>query len=247
MVFLSIIVATTLVGLISFIGIFFFVANTDINKLTFYFVSLASGTMLGTAFLHLIPETLEQHANNALLFIGIGIFVFFILEKLLIWRHCHSHRHLTDHHRPTAARMVVVGDAIHNFIDGAIIASSFMADRHIGISVTAAIILHEIPQEIGDFGILIHGGYSKKKALIVNALTATTAILGSVITYFFLEAMPLLQIVLLPLAAGGILYIALADLIPQLHDQTDIKDTFGQIALLSVGFGLMVLLKASHH
>lgn len=246
MVFLSIIVATTLVGLISFVGIAFFLSKTDMHKMTFYFVSLASGTMLGSAFLHMIPETIEQHAKNALPLIGLGVFVFFILEKLLIWRHCHTHQRPEDHHRPIAARMVIVGDAIHNLIDGAIIASSFLAGPRIGISVTAAIILHEIPQELGDFGILIHGGYTVKKALLVNALTATTAVLGAIVTYFFLEAVPFFQTILLPLAAGGFLYISLADLIPQLHEKTDVKETFGQIVLLSVGFGLMALLPTGH-
>lgn len=241
MVFLSIIVATALVGLISFVGIAFFISKVDFHKMTFYFVSLASGTMLGSAFLHLMPEALEHNAQRGLLVICLGIFVFFILEKLLIWRHCHFHQHPDDHHRPTAARMVIAGDAIHNFIDGAIIAASFLADHRIGMSVTAAIILHEIPQELGDFGILVHGGFSMKKALVINGLTATSALLGAVITYCFLEAVPLLQTFLLPLTAGGFLYIALADLIPQLHNRTDIKETVSQIALITIGFGLTTL------
>jgi zinc and cadmium transporter len=141
--------------------------------------------------------------------------------------------------------MVIIGDAIHNFIDGAIIASSFLVDREIGISVTAAIMLHEIPQELGDFGILIHGGYSPKKALLINGLTATSAILGAVLTYFFLAAVPFLTGTLVPFTAGGFLYIALADLIPQLHEKTSIKESLSQIALLGLGFGIMILFK--HH
>src|SRR4051812_33572936 len=125
MIFLSIVVATTLVGLISLAGIVFFVAKTDVHKLTSYFISLASGTMLGSAFLHLIPEAMEHNAKNAVTFVCVGVFFFFILEKFLVWRHCHLHQYPEDHSRPTAARMVIVGDAIHNFIDGVLIASSF--------------------------------------------------------------------------------------------------------------------------
>ena len=251
MIFLSILASTTLVGLISFVGIFCFFAKNNLQKLTFYFVSLASGTMLGSAFLDLIPEALETSAKRAPATIGAGIFIFFILEKFLIWRHCHSHEHAMindgrrpgDYHRPIAARMVIVGDAIHNFIDGAIIASSFLLNPRVGISVTAAIIFHEIPQELGDFGILIRGGYSVRRALIVNALTATTAIIGAVITYFFLEAVPPFQAVIVPITAGGFLYIALADLIPQLHDHVTLRETLSQIALLLLGFGLMAFVK----
>jgi zinc and cadmium transporter len=246
MVFLSIIFATAIVGLISFVGVFVFFAKNDLSTLTFYFVSLASGTMLGSAFLDLIPEALEKNPKSALPITCGGIFFFFILEKLLIWRHCHSHEPGGDHHKPVAARMVVIGDAIHNFIDGAIIASSFLISRPVGVAITTAIVLHEIPQELGDFGILIRGGYSVKRALVVNGLTATTAVLGSVVTYFFLEALPLAQGFLIPITAGGFLYIALADLIPQLHDNVSFKETVGQITLLTVGFGLMGLLKHSH-
>lgn len=259
MIFLSIIAATLMVGLISFVGAFFFLAKNDTSKLTFYFVSLASGTMLGSAFLDLIPEALEQNTHNALLMIVIGVFFFFILEKFLIWRHCHTHEHPTfakdsagkpadslaiHHQKPIAAGMVLAGDAIHNFIDGAIIASSFLIDQRVGMSVTAAIMLHEIPQELGDFGILIRGGYTMKRALIANCLTGTTALLGAIITYFFLEAVPIFQSMLVPFTAGGFLYIALADLIPQLHERTSLKETMLQIALLLLGFGVMASL---HH
>ncbi len=165
MTLLLILLATISVGLISLIGILFFVAKTDTTKMTFYFVSLASGTMLGSAFLHLIPEALENHPAHVFPMVCAGVFIFFILEKFLIWRHCHTHRHVADAHRPTAARMVIVGDTVHNFLDGAIIASSFLVSHTVGLSVTAAIILHEIPQELGDFGVLVHGGYSPEASV----------------------------------------------------------------------------------
>ena len=247
MIFLHIIAATTVVGLISFSGVLFFLAKeNNHHRLTFYFVSLASGTMLGNAFMNLIPEAMDQNHDNALIMIALGIFIFFILEQFLIWRHCHSHEHSTDHQKPIAARMVIIGDAVHNFIDGAMIASAFLIDARVGMAVTTAIILHEIPQEMGDFGILIRGGYSVKRALIVNAWTATTALIGATATYVFLETAPLAQTFLVPIIAGGFLYIPLADLIPQLHEKVALKQMLIQIALLLGGFGLMTMFRHGH-
>ena len=244
MILVWILLSTVLLGAISFIGSVFLVSKIDLRKLTFYFVSLASGSLLGTAFFHLMPEALEQNPN-ALSFMGAGIFFFFILEKFLVWRHCHLHQHPEDHARPTAASMIIVGDGIHNFIDGIIIASAYLAGIPIGLSVTVAVLLHEIPQEIGDFGTLIHGGYPVKKALLVNGLTAMSAVVGAVVAYFSVESIPFLQSTLLPVAAGGFLYIALADLIPQLHLQVRLRQTLGQIALLAIGFGVMMTF--AHH
>ena len=243
MTFLWILLSTVAVGLVSIVGILFFITKSDIRKLTFYLISLASGTMLGSAFLHLIPESLALDAARSPLLISLGVFFFFTLEKLFIWRHCHHHQYPEDHTRPIAANMVIVGDGIHNFIDGVIIASSFIASPSLGLSVTTAIILHEIPQELGDFGILVHGGYTVRRALLMNVLTATTAIFGAVLTYFFIGAVPLLQTYLVPITAGGFLYIALADLIPQLHVQVAARQTLGQIFLLALGFAFMLLLR----
>lgn len=243
MTLLYILTATVTVGLISLIGILFFVAKMDIRKSAFYFVSLASGTMLGTAIIHLLPEALELSPHTTPTMVALGVFLFFILEKLLIWRHCHLHNQWEHHHRPVTAHMVIVGDAVHNFIDGIIIASSFMISTPLGISVTTAIVLHEIPQELGDFGILVHGGYTMKRAVMMNCLAALSAIAGAVITYFFLEAAPMMQASLVPITAGGFLYIALADLIPQLHEQAELKHTALQIVLLAAGFGMVMLLR----
>ena len=244
MVLTQIIIATLLVGVLSFIGIVFFAFKLNIRKITFYLISLASGTMLGAAFLHLIPQSLASQKELNLIPIGLGIFFFFILEKFLVWRHCHHHQRPEDHSRPVAARMVLFGDAIHNFIDGIIIASAFMVSPHVGISITLAIMLHEIPQELGDFGVLIHGGMSTRQAFLMNALTALAAVLGGLLTYFFIGHSIWLQTLIVPMAAGGFLYIALADLIPQLHVQTSGSQSLAQIALLSTGFGLMALI---HH
>lgn len=244
---LEIIVASLAVSLMSFIGVIFFGLGLNIRRITFYLISLASGTLLGGAVLHLIPEALETSGPKIFESVALGIFLFFILEKFLIWRHCHIHQRPEDHSKPVAARMVLVGDAIHNAIDGAIIASAFVTSPRIGISITIAIILHEIPQELGDFGILIHGGYTMKEALFLNVLTATTSLVGAVITFFFIGASQMIALHVLPVAAGGLLYIALADLIPQLHDQFEPGETILQILLLGIGFGTMVLLRHATH
>jgi zinc and cadmium transporter len=240
---LQILLSTLLVSLFSFVGILLISLRMDINKLTFYLISLASGALIGGAFLHLIPETLQGNPHTGLFWIAIGVFFFFILEKLLIWRHCHHHHEPTDHARPVTARMVLIGDTIHNFIDGVIIATGFMTSPSLGISVTVAIIFHEIPQELGDFGILVHGGFKPMQALFMNALTATSAIAGGLMTYFFFGASTTVHAMVMPLAAGGFLYIALADLIPQLHVQTNIRQTVSQIILLIVGFSIITFLK----
>lgn len=245
MTLLWILTATVLVGLISLIGVFTVGFKIHTKKITFFLISLASGSMLGGAFFHLIPESLEQGAERALPTIGVGVFVFFILEKFFIWRHCHLHQNPAEHGRPTAASMILASDAIHNFIDGVIIASAFLASPHVGVSVSLAIMFHEIPQELGDFGVMVHCGFSVKKALVANLLTATTAIAGALGAYFFIEAMPLVQMYILPLAAGGVLYIALADLIPQLHERVAVRETAWQILLLAGGFIVMLLLR--HH
>ncbi len=244
--FLQIVAASVGVSLISFIGIIFFGLKLNIRRITFYLMSLASGTLLGGALLHLIPEALDTSGSKALGWIAGGIFFFFILEKFLIWRHCHTHQRPEDHRRPVSASMVLAGDAVHNFIDGVIITSAFAAGTPIGISITLAIILHEIPQELGDFGILIHGGFSMKQAILLNALTATSSLLGALITFFFFRTSDIVSLYVLPAAAGGLLYIALADLIPQLHDQIAPRETLFQILLLGLGFGIMILLRSIH-
>lgn len=249
MILLQILLATTLVSLISVIGILLFAVKRNVQGLTFYLISLASGTMLGGAFLHLLPEAAEYNLPNLFLLIAIGVFIFFIFEKFLIWRHCHTHEHThgREASRPAAASMMLAADSVHNFIDGIIIASAFLSSTPLGVTVTLAILLHEIPQELGDSAVLMHAGFSLKKILLANALTALTAILGGVLTYFFLSKVPLVQPYLLALTAGGFLYIALADLIPQLHEQVTLKHTVIQIVLLGGGFMTMFLLKSLAH
>lgn len=245
MILANILLATLLVSLVSLVGVVFFFAKLKPEKVSFYLISIASGTMLGGAFFHLIPESFEHNTAAAGL-IGAGVFFFFILEKFLIWQHCHTHPHAEAHHRPKGAAMVLIGDGIHNLIDGMIIASGFMVDLQVGWSVAAAVILHEIPQEVGDFGVLMNAGYSLKKAAWANVLSATLSVLGGLVAYFFLGALPVLQTWAVPVVAGGFLYIALADLIPQLHEHVGPKDGAIQVVLLALGFGVMMLLAHAH-
>jgi zinc and cadmium transporter len=241
---LQIITATALVSLISLVGLLFLMFKKDMHKVAVYFISLASGTMVGTAFYHLIPESLEKSPADALAWTGAGIFVFFILEKAMVWRHCHLHQHdLENVSKPTAAKMAVMGDAAHNFLDGMIIATSFAAGAKIGISVTTAIVFHEVPQELGDFAILLYGGFSPKRAMGINLLTGVFAMAGAISTYFFIGLAPATEGFLLPLTAGGFLYIALADLIPQLHEPSRLRQTLMQVVLLIAGFFSVSFLK----
>lgn len=246
MILLQILLATVLVGLISFVGLATIGLKINVRTFTIALISVASGTLLGTAFLHLMPEALASHSSGVFFHIAIGIFFFFVLEKFLIWRHCHLHQRHNSHGKPVAAAMILTGDAVHNFIDGLIIATAFLAGLPVGISVTLAIMLHEIPQEMGDFGVLLNGGYTIKKALLWNALSATTAILGGFIGYFFVGSFEKIQDFLLPIAAGGFLYIALADLIPQLHEETRFRHAIIQATLVAMGFGVIFMLKQIH-
>lgn len=219
-----ILIATFLVSLISFIGaLTLTLSNRMLKKILLGLVGLSAGTLIGGAFLHLIPEALhelggafglESSIDNVMLMVIIGFVIFFVLEKWL-WRHCHD-KECKIH---TFAYMNLVGDGIHNFMDGLIIAAGFMASTEIGMVTTMIVALHEIPQEIGDFGVLIHGGLAKRKALLYNFLTAITAVAGGVFGYLLIPEIGDFQIYILPVAAGGFLYIAAADLVPELHKE----------------------------
>jgi zinc and cadmium transporter len=178
----------------------------------------------------------------------IGILSYFVLEKLLIWRHCHhdkcaAHNEGHDHHQQknhqVAGTLIIVGDAIHNFVDGILIAAAFLTDVNLGIMTSLAVATHEIPQEVGDFAILLKSGYSQKKALIYNVLASLGTVVGGILAYFSLENLQLLLPYFLALAASSFIYIAVADLIPSLHKKTDIKTSLHQIALIFLGVVLI--------
>ena len=233
-----ILASTFLVSAISVIGILFLALKEKLlSKILLMLVSFASGSLLGGAFLHLIPESLSTYDESIFIAILIGIVVFFLLEKSL-WRHCHD-RECSVH---TFAYLNMFGDGIHNFIDGLIIAASFIAGTPLGVAATLAVIAHELPQEIGDFGILVYGGFSRTKALFYNFLTAITAIVGAAFMYFFSAFIPSLPY-LLAFAAGSFIYIATTDLIPELHKERSPARSLAEFVLLSVGIAFMWALK----
>jgi zinc and cadmium transporter len=230
-----------IVSLISLVGLFTISLSTKLlGKILIYMISFAAGGLLGDAFLHLLPEVVktEGFTMSISLYVLLGIAISFLVEKVVRWRHCH-HPTCDDHPHPFAW-MNLFGDAVHNLIDGLIIAASYLVDIQVGIATTIAVIIHEIPQEIGDFGVLIHGGFSRGKALFLNFLTALTAVLGVVATLVLHNVFPFETSFLLPFAAGGFIYIAVADLIPELHKEVGIGRSLGQFLFFAFGIGLMV-------
>ncbi|HRY36677.1 MAG TPA: ZIP family metal transporter [Candidatus Magasanikbacteria bacterium] len=211
-----------------------------LNKITLLLVSLSAGALMGGAFFHLLPEAAEELDINVLLLTVVISFVFFFfLEKLLFWRHCHKGE-CSVH---TFGYMNLIGDSLHNFIDGVVIASAFLIDIRLGVVTTLAIALHEIPQEIGDFGVLIHAGFEKKKALIVNYLVALTVLLGGIAGYFASFAIKGVVPYLLPFAAGGFIYIAASDLMPEIRKETNLKKSL--LSFIIFIFGIIMMYAAT--
>jgi len=237
-VFFWIIGSTVLVSLISFIGVFFLaVKSKTLKKILLMLVGFSAGGLIGGAFLHLLPEALEKAVSTEVfLYLLVGFSMFFMLEK--IWRHCHKTRHVH-----VFTYLNLVGDGIHNFIDGLIISGSFVNSISLGITTTLAVVFHEIPQEIGDFGILIYGGFSRLKALAYNFFSALTAVFGAVVGYFFSIYIQNFIVFLLPFAAGGFIYIASADLIPELHKEVGIKKSLLSFIFFLIGILFMLLIK----
>jgi zinc and cadmium transporter len=237
-------ISVLVISLISFVGAVALIRKRMLlNKGIFVLVSLAVGALLGDVFVHIIPEIYKNSNNTAMipfLIIG-GILIFFILEKFLHWHH-HTLEHAEEHPHPVG-KMVLFGDGVHNFIDGLIVAGSYMISIEVGIATTIAVILHEIPQEIGNFGVLIHAGYTTGKALWYNFLSALTAVAGAVIALIFGSVTEGFALWLLPITAGGFIYIALSDLIPELHKDHTEQGAVQVIAII-VGVTSMVVLLA---
>lgn len=213
-------------------------------------VSYAIGALLGAAFLDILPEAIALTSSVSAVSATLlaGILLFFILEKLVLWRHCH-HDHCEAHELPThghdhgrSGTMIIVGDTFHNFVDGIIIAAAFMADIELGIITATAIIAHEIPQEVGDFVILLHSGYSKLRAFQLNLISSLATLIGGLLGYYALQSMQSWVPTLLALAAASMIYVAVADLIPGLHKRTRLRDTVQQVALISAGVLTVALL-----
>jgi zinc and cadmium transporter len=209
-----------------------------------YLISYATGTLLGAAFLGMIPAALEEApAREILASVLAGMVLFFILEKLVIWRHCHD-SDCKVHGQ--AAPLVLVGDAFHNFVDGVVIAAAFLISIPLGVATAIAVIAHEVPQEIGDFAILLESGYSRSKALVLNTLSAATTLPGAMLTYFWLENTRALVPYILALSAASFIYIGTADLVPNLHRRVLLKDAVHQIVLMLLGIGTIALLHVGH-
>ncbi|HOX54520.1 MAG: ZIP family metal transporter [Candidatus Omnitrophica bacterium] len=242
MVLFWIIGATFLVSLISFIGVITFVIKGKLlDKLLFALVGFSAGALIGGAFFHLMPEALENsEAEGIFVYFVLGIVVFLMLERFFHWRHCHEG--ICEIHAFTYLNLI--GDGIHNFIDGAVIAVSFLISFNLGIITTMAVILHEIPQELGDFGVLVYGGFSKARALFFNFLSAITALGGALTAYLFANVVKDISSGLLAFTAGGFIYIASSDLIPEIHKQKDNRKA--NIAFLLFIAGLVFMWLGKH-
>jgi zinc and cadmium transporter len=230
-----------IVSLISLIGVFTLGMNVNkLRKILIYLISFSAGALFGDAFIHLFPEVIDSGGFGVLsaVYILSGILLFFILEKVIHWQHCHMP--ITKTHVHPFAYMNLVGDSLHNFIDGLIIAGSYLASIPVGVATTFAVVLHEIPQEIGDFGVLIHGGFKRGKAIMLNFLTALVAVIGTIVALVLANYVSNIQQIIVPLAIGGFLYIAGSDLIPELHKETRIWISVGQI--ISFVFGILIMM-----
>lgn len=238
--------ASVIVSLVSLVGILSLLLNEKLlNRVLILLVGFSAGALIGGAFLHLLPETLEGTAGSLkpFIYLILGFVLFFILEKYLYWRHCHKGK--CEIH--TFNYLNLIGDGIHNFIDGLIIGASFIIDIKVGVATTVAIIAHEIPQELGDFGVLLYGGFSKYKAIFYNSLSAVTAIFGTIAGYYFANQIGGFSNMLLAIAAGGFIYIASCDLIPELHKQPDLKSSTLSMLFFILGILLMLWLRLSIH
>ena len=235
-----------LVSLISFIGVFALSIKIErLRKVLIYLISFSAGALFGDAFIHLLPEISEEFGFglNVSGYLLLGIGSFFVLEKVIHWRHCHGEFLEKGHERVHPFVYTnLVGDGLHNFLDGVIIASSYIVSIPVGVATTIAVILHEIPQEIGDFGVLIHGGFSRGKALLLNFASALAAVLGVVAVFLLQGEIENIELILVPIAAGGFIYIAGSDLIPELHKHSG---EIGQSLLQLLAFVAGILVMAA--
>lgn len=243
MVLLWILGSTTLVSLISLVGIFTLTIKGNLlHKILFCLIGFSAGALIGGAFLHILPECLENNKSTTVFYyLILGIVLFFLMERYLHWRHCHEEGACKIH---AFTYLNLVGDGFHNFIDGMVIAASFMVSLKLGLVTTLAIILHEIPQELGDFAVLVYGGFTKKKALLFNFASALMAVVGAVIGYFLTDLVGNFTNFILPFTAGGFIYIATSDLIPELHKENDLKRSTAAFLAFLLGIIFMALAKS---
>lgn len=232
---IEIIIATVIVSLFAFVGLLTAYKKIDQKAIQLkWIISLAAGALLAVTFLDLLPEAVDMaDSHKVMLTVLLTFLGFFIFERILHWHHCHCSEEKKARHKTAVSNLF--GDAFHNLADGFLIASSFLIDRDLGIMTTIAVILHEIPQEISDYGILIYAGYSRQKALLLNFAFATTVIIGGVLFYYFGQTFEGAVPYMAAIAAGSFIYLAAADLIPELHHEKSRKQIVLQTIWLLVG------------
>ncbi|HEC29606.1 MAG TPA: ZIP family metal transporter [Gammaproteobacteria bacterium] len=256
-----IIIFSLLGGVLSVIAAsaFLLIPEASRNRALPHAVSFAIGALLGAAFLALLPHAMADNGAKDFHQIGltvlIGILVFFVLEKMVLWRHCHSdHCEAHTHHEAfeqgsqhSTISMILIGDGLHNFVDGILIAAAFLTDIHLGIVTSIAVATHEIPQEVGDFAILLHSGLSRTKALLLNILSSLTTLVGAILAYAWLQDLSSIIPTVLAIAASSFIYIAMADLLPNLHKRTRLSDTLKQLILIVSGIVTIYMAHSSLH
>jgi len=218
------------------------IKSKNLTKILTYMISFSAGTLLGDAFLHLLPELVEEKGFTLAISLSVlaGIAVSFVMEKIIHWHHCHRPGEME--HKHAFAWMNLIGDGVHNFLDGLIIGGAYLVSIPVGVATTIAVALHEIPQEISDFGVLIHGGFTKKRALFLNFLITIAAFAGLIITLVLSQYLENITSFLIPFAAGGFIYIAATDLIPEMHKEVKVHISLMQLVAFILGIALMVLL-----
>jgi zinc and cadmium transporter len=253
-----IVIFTALSGVLSALAASTFLALGDRRRgaVLPHLVSFATGTLLGAAFLGLIPHALEGNGGTSAHAIGLalllGILLFFLLEKFVLWRHCHDdpcemHSPSEATRKAASANMILAGDSLHNVLDGVLVAAAFMTDPKLGIVTALAVFAHEIPQEVGDLAILLHGGYSRTRAMTLNLVTSLTSVLGGVLAYYALASALGMLPYALALAAASFIYVAVADLIPGLHRRVDIRTGLEQVFFIGIGVALVYVTHQGMH
>ncbi|MFH1094750.1 MAG: ZIP family metal transporter [Candidatus Micrarchaeota archaeon] len=242
MVLEQILLATAIVSAISLLGVFTLSIKDELlHALLPPMVAFAGGALLATAFFDILPESLAASGiEGTMRFAVVGVLLSLIIEKFLHWHHHHKHHHRGDKTEQPFTYLALIGGSIHNFIDGTIIAASFIVSPAMGIVSTFAIIAHEIPHEVGDFSLLIYGGFSRRKALLFNFLSGLVAIAGSLAAFFLSPVLPGLAGVLLPIAAGNFIYISCVDLVPDMHKEQDLKKSALQFLLFLLGMAVII-------
>ncbi len=243
-----------LVGVLSVAaaGLFLLLPQRARTRLLPHLISFATGALLGAAFLALLPHALETvpdgDTHRVTFAVLLGLLGFFIMEKMVLWRHCHhtdceAHhaREHDEHQSGVAGPLIVVGDAVHNLIHGVLIAAAFLVDIHLGIVTSLAVMAHQIPQELSNFAVLLHSGFSRARALLLNIVSSLTAPLGGVIGYFGLNGVEWLMPYMLAIAVSSCIYIAVADLIPGLHKRAEASASIQQVLLICSGVGVIYL------